>query len=439
MKNKILLIDDDKSIHDILEAGLDQYQLYHSYNGSESLKILSKESIDIILCDLVLPDINGIKLIKKIKSNYDIPIIMITGFASIESAIEAIKAGAYDYLKKPFSIKEVNNRLKKVLEHEQLKNENIRLMSILSGTPEGLGIVYTSEVMSNIIELIKKIAPYNINVLILGESGVGKELVANAIHKLSNRSDNQLIAINCSGIPETLLESELFGYTKGAFTGAIKDKDGLIVKADNGTMFFDEIGDASPEFQVKILRILDSGTYTPIGSTSIKNVNIRLVSATNKDVDKLLSQKTLREDLYYRINGITINIPPLRERREDIGALAKHFLKLFSNDQKEFSRNALLYLIQQNWKGNVRELKNVIQKVSILTKNKIISVNDFKYFNKNISYQGIEYRDAKCNFEMIYFQTLYKQCNGKITEMAKQSGLTRQNIYIKLNKFNINM
>jgi len=439
MKDKILLIDDDKSIHDILEEGLNQYQLYHSYSASESLKILSKERIDAILCDLILPDINGIKLIKKIKSNYDIPIIMITGFASIESAIEAIKAGAYDYLKKPFSIKEVNNILSKVLEHERLRNENIRLMSILTGTPEGLGIVYTSEVMSNIIELIKKISPYNINVLILGESGVGKELAANAIHKLSNRSDNKFVAINCSGIPETLLESELFGYTKGAFTGANKDKDGLIIKADNGTMFFDEIGDASPEFQVKILRILDSGTYTPVGSTSIKKVDIRLVSATNKDVDKLLSQKALREDLYYRINGITINIPPLRERREDIGVLAKHFLKLFSNGQKEFSKNALLYLIQQDWKGNVRELKNVIQKVSILTKNRIVSANDFKYFKKNFSYQGIIYKDAKYNFERIYFQTLYKQCNGKITEMAKQSGLTRQNIYIKLNKLNINM
>ncbi|NIA23368.1 MAG: response regulator [Proteobacteria bacterium] len=286
----ILLVDDDKDIHDIIGEGLSDFEILHAYTGKDALEILSKKEINAAICDLVLPDLSGLDLIREIKKSYDIPIIMITGYASIESAIESIKSGADDYLKKPFSIVEVDSKLKRILKHYSVINENLKLKTLLSGTPEGLGIVYTSQKMDNIMQLVKRIASYRINVLIQGESGVGKEVIARAIHKLSSRENSKFIAINCSGIPETLLESELFGYIKGAFTGAIGNKKGLVEEANQGTLFLDEIGDASPEFQVKVLRMIDTGTYTPIGSTSTKQVDVRFISATNKDIKWLIEK-----------------------------------------------------------------------------------------------------------------------------------------------------
>ncbi len=436
----ILLIDDDKNIHDIISEGLPDYKILHAYTGQEAIETLNTNEIDAAICDLVLPDLSGIDLIKEIKHSHEIPIIVITGYASIESAIKSIKAGADDYLKKPFSLVEVDNKLKRILKHYSVINENMKLKTLLSGTHEGLGIVYVSQKMDNIMQLVKRIASYDINVLIQGESGVGKEVIARAIHKLSARKDNKFVAINCSGIPETLLESELFGYVKGAFTGASGNKKGLVEVANNGTLFLDEIGDASPEFQVKVLRMIDTGTYTPIGSTTTKQVNVRIVSATNKNINSLIENGKFREDLYYRISGITLNIPPLRERKEDIPVLASYYLKIYSETDKKLSNNAIAYLMSREWKGNVRELIHTIQKASILSGKEILTAKDFELGNANISEsKKVDFKTAHERFEQEYFSSLFRHCNGNVTEMARISGLTRQNIYLKIKKYSIKM
>lgn len=436
----ILLVDDDKDIHDIIGEGLSDFEILHAYTGKDALEILSKKEINAAICDLVLPDLSGLDLIREIKKSYDIPIIMITGYASIESAIESIKSGADDYLKKPFSIVEVDSKLKRILKHYSVINENLKLKTLLSGTPEGLGIVYTSQKMDNIMQLVKRIASYRINVLIQGESGVGKEVIARAIHKLSSRENSKFIAINCSGIPETLLESELFGYIKGAFTGAIGNKKGLVEEANQGTLFLDEIGDASPEFQVKVLRMIDTGTYTPIGSTSTKQVDVRFISATNKDIKWLIEKGQFREDLYYRISGITLNIPPLRERKEDIPALASYYLKIYNETDKKLSSDAIAYLMSKDWRGNVRELIHTIQKVSILSDRETLTAKDFELGNNTITVTNkIDFKNAREHFEREYFSSLFKQCNGNVSEMAHISGLTRQNIYLKIKKYGIKL
>ena len=436
----ILLVDDDKDIHDIIGEGLSDFEILHAYTGKDALEILSKKEINAAICDLVLPDLSGLDLIREIKKSYDIPIIMITGYASIESAIESIKSGADDYLKKPFSIVEVDSKLKRILKHYSVINENLKLKTLLSGTPEGLGIVYTSQKMDNIMQLVKRIASYRINVLIQGESGVGKEVIARAIHKLSSRENSKFIAINCSGIPETLLESELFGYIKGAFTGAIGNKKGLVEEANQGTLFLDEIGDASPEFQVKVLRMIDTGTYTPIGSTSTKQVDVRFISATNKDIKWLIEKGQFREDLYYRISGITLNIPPLRERKEDIPALASYYLKIYNETDKKLSSDAIAYLMSKDWRGNVRELIHTIQKVSILSDRETLTAKDFELGNNTITVTNkIDFKNAREHFEREYFSSLFKQCNGNVSEMARISGLTRQNIYLKIKKYGIKL
>ncbi len=438
--NDILLIDDDKNIHDIIEEGLPQYNIIHAYTSNEAIDILNNRSVDAILCDLILPDRSGIELIKIIKSSYELPVIMITGYASVESAVESIRAGADDYLKKPFSIIEIDTKLKKIIKQKTLLQENLKLKTLLSGTDESLGIVYVSQKMAKIIKLVKRVAPFNISILIQGESGVGKEVVARAIHKLSQRKDKRFVAINCSGIPETLLESELFGYLKGAFTGATTNKRGLVEEADNGTLFLDEIGDASMDFQVKVLRMIDTGTYTPIGSTTTKKANVRFISATNKNVQSLIEEGKFREDLFYRIGGVIIEIPPLRERREDIPVIASHYLKIYSDREKKLSDEAISYLVNKEWKGNIRELMHAIQKVAILTNNSVIKPEDFELENLSTPKKSIfNYKTARENFEKDYFSNLFKQCKGNVSEMANISGLTRQNIYLKIKKYNIKL
>ncbi|HYA32117.1 MAG TPA: sigma-54 dependent transcriptional regulator, partial [Thermodesulfovibrionales bacterium] len=321
MKAKILVVDDEKDICRALEFLLrgDGYTVTVSHSGEDALEKLKKEHFDVVLTDLKMDKVDGIAVLEKAKElSSDTAVVVMTAFASVESAVETMKKGASDYIVKPFLNEEIKITIRRVLEQKRLVEENIALRQQLSQRLGCMEFVANSEGMLKVVDTLEKVIPTKSNILILGESGTGKGLVAEMVHRNSPRRDKPFICINCSAIPEGLLESELFGYKKGAFTGAVSDKAGLITMADQGTLFLDEIGDMPPKLQAKLLKVLESSEVTPLGDTRSRLVDVRLVTATNQDLEQRIAEKTFREDLYYRLNVIEIRIPPLRERKEDI-------------------------------------------------------------------------------------------------------------------------
>jgi two-component system response regulator PilR (NtrC family) len=378
---KILIVDDEKSICILLETFLKKegYKPFYVLTGQEALKRVSKESFDVILLDIKMPDINGVELLKEIKKTKpSINVIMITAYPSIETAVTAMHEDAYDYIIKPINLEE----LKRVIESVLARKKIVLEKRIHFGD-----IVASSPAMLRILETLPKIAETKANVLIGGGSGTGKEVIARAIHHLSPRKNNPFVPVNCGGIPETLLESELFGYKKGAFTGATTDRIGLFQSADKGTIFLDEISELSPSLQVKLLRVVEEKRVKPLGSTKEVQVNIRIISATNQDLEQAVISGKFREDLYYRLNVIPIYIPPLRERKEDIPLLVEYFLekysKALSKDVHRISSSALSLLMEYDFPGNVRELENIIERCVALEASNIILpesllISDFK-------------------------------------------------------------
>jgi two-component system response regulator PilR (NtrC family) len=366
---KILIVDDERSLRDVLSIMLKRagYDITVASDGDEAIARIEKELFDLVITDLKMPKAGGLEVLKAVKeTSPDSVVLIITAFASAESAVEAMKLGAYDYLTKPFQVDEVQLIIRNALEKRRLSTENMLLKREMAAKTTQARMVGTSDAMQKVFDVIKKVADTKSNVLICGESGTGKELVARAIHASSARARMPFVPVNCSALPETLLESELFGYMKGAFTGAAANKAGLFEVASGGSIFLDEIGETTPATQVKLLRVLQEREFRRVGGTQDVKVDVRVIAATNKNLEKAVAEGVFREDLYYRLDVIPITLPPLRQRAEDIPLLAQHFLEKFSRAGGKpvpaLSPDAVTLLMAHEWKGNVRELENLIER-----------------------------------------------------------------------------
>ena len=370
---RVLIVDDEKSMREFLSIVLrkEGHDVTVAAHGPEALSLIDKEIYDLIISDIKMPGLSGLDLLKAVKAvSPSTIVLMMTAFASTETAVEAMREGAYDYLTKPFKIDEVKLLVKNALERKQLQDENARLKQVVHERASFEQIVGRSEKLNKVLDLIRKVADANSNVLIFGESGTGKELVARAIHYNSRRRERPFVTVNCSALPEPLLESELFGHMKGSFTGAISNKEGLFEIANDGTIFLDEIGETPLGIQVKLLRVLQEKEFRRVGGTRDMKIDVRIVAATNRDLEKAIADGRFREDLYYRLDVIPIHLPPLRERPEDIPLLVESFLQKFTQEMgKTIARiepEAVDLLSQQEWKGNVRELENVVERLVAL-------------------------------------------------------------------------
>jgi two-component system response regulator PilR (NtrC family) len=373
LKDKILVADDEQSMREFLEIMFKKegYHVSLAPNGEEVLKLAEKEIFDLVLLDIRMPRLDGISVLKKLKAiSPETIVIMITAYASADTAIKAMKEGAYDYITKPFKVEEIKLIIKNALEKKNLQQENILLKQVVRDRYHFDNIIGQSSKMLALYDLLEKVAPTKTNILITGESGTGKELVAKAIHYNSPRKDKPFVTLNCGAIPELLIESELFGHMKGAFTDAIATKKGLFELADEGTIFLDEISELPLLMQVKLLRVLQDREFKRVGGTEDIRVDVRIISATNKDLEEGVREKRFREDLFYRLNVIQIKIPPLREKREDIPFLTTHFLKKYSEELNKnmstISPEALRILLNYDYPGNVRELQNIIERAVAL-------------------------------------------------------------------------
>ena len=370
---KILIIDDEEGMRHMLKLMLERegYKAVTAEKGEEGLEILEKEIFDLILCDIRMPGMDGMAFLNEIKNRgIESTIIMMSAYGTVDTALEAMKRGAYDYISKPFKTDEVILTLKKAEERERLRRENLMLKGELKKEYQFGNLIAKSEKMLAIFDMIKKVADYNTSILILGESGTGKELIARAIHYNSNRSERPFVAINCGAIPEDLLESEMFGHEKGAFTGAIKTRIGRFEMADGGTILLDEVSDMSPGLQAKLLRVLQEHEFERVGGAHTIKVDIRVIAATARNLSQEVSQGKFREDLFYRLNVIPITLPPLRERKEDIPLLVSHFIRRFNERHgmsiEGMTPRTLKILMDHHWPGNVRELENVIERAMVL-------------------------------------------------------------------------
>jgi len=448
-KGRVLIIDDDPQILELLSKALKKnYSVFPSLTGSEGLEIFKNEILDAALLDIKLPDIDGLDVLVEIKKTIpDFPVIIITGHASIPLAVKAMKLGAFYFVKKPFELEEITSLLDKAIEHGRLIRDYKRLQNIASEMYSFSGIIGRSKKMKEIFEIIKLVASTDVTVLIEGESGTGKELVARAIHVNSPRKDKNFVPVNCSALPETLLESELFGYKKGAFTGAATSKPGLFEEADGGTLFLDEIGSTSPAFQSKLLRVLEDGMFYHLGSTKPVKVDVRIITATNVPLEEAVQKNLFREDLFYRLNVVKLRLPPLRERRNDIPLLVNHFLEYYAKKHnkniKGVSDKTLALLVNYHWPGNVRELENVIERAVILTTTDTIDEHLLpdKIDKADITPSETEimnYEKAKEIFERNYLTNLLRHTKGNVSLAARIAGQARQNLYIKFKQLGIN-
>ena len=376
MKAKILIIDDDNSLRRVLEYNLQEegYEVQAAASGEEGLYLFGQSQPNLVITDMKMSGMDGMMVLKSIKEcSPETLVIIITAFGTIDVAVEAMKSGAYDYITKPFNRDQLKLTVKKALQFSGLAEENKRLKSELSDKTDFRTIIGTSKEMEKVFDVIRKVADTEASVLITGESGTGKELVARSIHANSSRRDAPFVAINCAAIPRDLLESELFGHVKGAFTGAVKDKIGKFQVAEGGTLFLDEVGELPLELQPKLLRALQEKEVEPVGGTKVLKLDVRVLSATNLNVDKAIAEGTFREDLYYRLSVIPLHLPPLRERRTDIPLLIKYFCIKHGSVKISFDKDALETLVMYPWPGNVRELENTVERLLIMRNSDVIS------------------------------------------------------------------
>jgi DNA-binding NtrC family response regulator len=385
-KTHVLVVDDEELYRNALERILGRagHQVHTACNASEALGIVSSETMDLVLCDVNMPGINGIELVRQLRElEPDLPSIVITGYGSAESSVDALRAGAFWYLEKPFEqahLDVIRRLVEQAIEHGRLKSENRALHTQLRSKYKFDNIIGHSGALQRVLEVVEKVADSNSTVLLTGESGTGKELIARALHYNSRRENEPMVSVNCGAIPEELLESELFGHVKGAFTNAHDNRKGRFATADGGTMFLDEIGDMSMNLQVKLLRVLQDRTFEPVGSSKTIKVNVRVVAATNQDLRLAIQERRFREDLYFRLNVLPIEVPPLRERREDVPLLINHFLDVFNQSRQSavesISAAAMERLIAYQWPGNIRELENLIERMVLLTTSNEIDEGD---------------------------------------------------------------
>lgn len=442
----ILIVDDEKGIRDGLRLFLKRegHLTFTATDGQEALEILEKNDIDLVISDLKMPRINGDELLAFIKKDYPgIKVIILTGHGTVETAVESMRNGAYDFLIKPLNLDKLGLIVKRALSQRQLEIDNRNLkkkLNIFSGQMIG-----KSEKMIKIANLIEQVAPSKTSVLILGENGVGKEVIANLIHDSSNRKNNPFIKVHCAALSENLLESELFGHEKGAFTGAIKEKKGRFELADSGTIFLDEIGEISPNIQVKLLRVIQEKAFERVGGEETITVDVRIVAATNKNLKKEVEEGRFREDLYYRLNVVQITVPSLRERKEDILLMVSSFIQNFSKENgkeiKEITKKAQTALYNYDWPGNIRELKNVLEAAVVLSKDGIIDINDLPPYLKNDDEHGnflkIKIPTPMAEIEKEAIISTLALANGNKSKTAEMLEMNRKTLYAKLNEFEI--
>ncbi len=441
---KILTVDDDPEMCRLLSDALggEGFSVLTIGESLEASKVLRREEFDVIITDLKMKGLKGLDLLEEAKKTAPLtPVIIITAFGTIESAIQAMKMGAYDYVTKPFRIDELILTVKKALENRLLKKEVVRLKKEVESRYHFHHLIGKSPLMQKIYDLIERIRESSGNVLITGESGTGKELVAKAIHYSGLRKEGPFIAVNCAAIPEPLLESELFGYKKGAFTDAKTDKRGLVFEANKGSLFLDEITEMPQVLQAKLLRMIEEKEVRPLGDTNSHPIDVRIITASNRDIKSLTQEGRFREDLYYRLKVIDIELPPLRERKEDIPLLIEHFIRQFVNETKKritgVSEDALKLLVNYSWPGNVRELENVIQRAITLTQYETILPEDLpssmlQEIRENVLDRGLREKYSIDQLEKEYIRKILIEVGGNKSKAAEILGLDRKTLYRKL-------
>ncbi len=448
-KARIMVIDDEESMCKFMQIMLKKegYEVTTTQSSHEALDILKQRNHDLIIADLMMPELNGLELLARVKNlDPEANFIVMTAYASVDTAIEALKKGAYDYLTKPFKVDEIRIAIKKALEQKRMKSENISLKKQLKKEFSFDNFIGSSPQILEMRKMAEKVAQSDSTVLIQGESGTGKELVAKAIHYYSQRSDKPFVSINCAAIPETLLESELFGHLRGAFTGAVKEKEGLLKVADRGTFFLDEIATISQAIQVKLLRVLEEKEITPVGGTKPMEVDVRLLTATNADLEQEVKLGRFRPDLFYRLNVFPITIPPLRERKDDIKILVYHFIKKYCEKlkigEKKISDETLKKLIAYPWPGNVRELENTIERAVLLSKDDEISISELpKKINENEPINLVD--EAKLEnptleeIEKAYIYWVLKNSGWHKSKASQILGIDSSTLYRKIEKYGL--
>ena len=459
MKRRILIADDEeivlRSCLRILSS--DDLIIDTASNGLEAIAKIGETRYDMLILDIKMPKMNGIEVLQRVKESHpDIDVIMITGLNQIETAVQAMKLGAFDYLPKPFEPEELEIVVGRAFERRTLLEENLSLKNEVSEKYRFENIIGSSASMQDVYRLVARCAPTNSTVMLRGDSGTGKELIARAIHYNSLRKEKPFVPVDCASLSEGLLESELFGHVKGAFTGAATNKQGLLETADGGTLFLDEIGNISMSTQAKLLRFIEEREFKAVGDTKIKTVNIRLITATNKPLEAMVAEGEFREDLYYRISIFPIEIPPLRDRRDDIPALAVHFLNRFSNEMersvREFSSSAMNLLMNYDWPGNVRELENVVHRAVILATEEVIRkahlvniIDMLPQVDLEVPRTGEELKRIKKiarqksveNVEKLFVLGALKRNDWSVTKSAEQTGMQRSNFQALMKKYDI--
>lgn len=446
---KVLVVDDEKNIVRILTDILqDENHIVNSCeNGKDMMDFLKKNVVDVILLDVWLPDSSGLELLENVKKISEAAVIMISGHASIDAAVKSTKMGAYDFMEKPLSMERVVTVVKNASEALELKKENQKLKELNTVSDEMIGI---SEEINKVKDIIERAASTNARVFITGANGTGKELVARSIYSKSSRKGKPFIKVNCAAIPDELIESELFGHEKGAFTGAVSKKQGKFEIANGGTLFLDEICDMSLSAQAKVLRVLQEEELERVGGHETVKVDVRIIAATNVDIPLAIKENRFREDLYYRLNVVPIYVPKLAERKDDIPLIVNYYLKKFSKEhgivEKELDDSAVEYLMNYPWPGNIRELKNIIERVSIMVPKDTVTKADIEdYIDTSNVFQEVyiseksNLKQAKEEFEKSFIQNTLKLKDGNVTAAAKELGIERTNLHRKIKQYNIDI
>lgn len=444
---KILVVDDDRNLNELLKMRLESanYEVVTALKEEDALEAIKTQAFDLSVVDLQLSRRDGISLMEEMHLLLpEMPVIILTAYGSIESAVGAMKRGAFSYLTKPFDSRDLLLQIEKALENRRLNMEVKRLQDLIKKEYDFSNIVTRSEKMRKVLEVVSQIAETDSTVFIRGDSGTGKELIAKAIHLASERKEKPFVAINCATLPETLLESKLFGHEKGAFTGAVRSTRGLFTQAHGGTIFLDEIGDMPLSIQAKLLRVLQERNFYPLGSERLVEVDVRLIVATNKDLEDLVKQGLFREDLFYRIHVIPISLPSLRERKEDIPPLTEHFLKKFSQQMKKEVKGltpmAMQKLMLYDWPGNVRELENTLEYAVALTRKDLITEDLIFQTKPTLTQEPFKpLKEAKGDYEKSYLIYLLEICKGNVSMAAKLAGKYRADFYDLIKKYNLNV
>jgi DNA-binding NtrC family response regulator len=449
-KANILVVDDEKDICMALNILLTKegYAVAEAYNGEQAVERIKKEDFDIIMTDIKMEKMDGFEVLREAqKMSPETSVIMMTAFASVGSAVEAMRAGAADYITKPFINDEIRLTIRRMLQSRDLKMENLILRQELSQRPAAFpNIIGSSEPIQKVFSVMEKVIPNKSNILITGDSGTGKGLVAQAIHEAGPRKDKPFISINCGAIPENLLESELFGHKKGAFTSAVDDKKGLVTMAHGGTLFLDEIGELPSALQVKLLHVIQTKELTPVGDTRVITVDVRIIAATNADLMLRVKEGRFREDLYYRLNVIEIRMPALRERTDDIPVLIRHYLDLFTKEAgkniKDIDYEAMQALLAYDWPGNIRELRNTMERSVVLADGDLITIHDLPDKFRTLDIEGVStssLRQALDSFEREYIKRSLMENKGNKETVAGKLGIDLATLYRKLKKLRIEL